>query len=114
MCITRDKSDVRVPCSVDPRTCLDAPPLSKRVPPPIMAAPWNLAPGRSIDLELGGQEVVTVELDELDPNADDIIDVLKEGQAKVAYWTRLAGEYLQNGNVDAAEKICVTAVESAY
>ena len=79
-----------------------------------MAAPWNLAPGRSIDLELGGQEVVTVELDELDPNADDIIDVLKEGQAKVAYWTRLAGEYLQNGNVDAAEKICVTAVESVY
>ena len=62
-----------------------------------MAAPWNLAPGRSIDLELGGQEVVTVEIDELDPKADDIIDVLKEGQAKVAYWTRLAGEYLQNG-----------------
>ncbi|VDB88728.1 unnamed protein product [Peniophora sp. CBMAI 1063] len=77
-----------------------------------MAAPWNLSPGRSIDLELGGQEVVTVELDELDPNADDIIEVLKEGQAKVAYWTRLAGEYLQNGNVDAAERICTSAVDT--
>ena len=30
-------------------------------------------PPRSIDIELGGQEVITVELDTLDPNPDDLL-----------------------------------------
>ena len=45
--------------------------------------PWNNAPGRSIDIELGSQEVINIELDTLDANADDVLEVLKEGQTKV-------------------------------
>ncbi|KAH9956945.1 RNA polymerase II-associated protein [Lactifluus volemus] len=74
--------------------------------------PWNSAPGRSIDIELGGQEVINIELDTLDSNADDVLEVLKEGQPRVAYWTRLAGEYMRRGYLDAAEKIALSAVES--
>ncbi|KAI0301045.1 hypothetical protein B0F90DRAFT_1810255 [Multifurca ochricompacta] len=74
--------------------------------------PWNSAPGRSIDIELGGQEVINIELGTLDSNADDVLEVLKEGQPKVAYWTRLAGEYMRRGYLDAAEKIALSAVES--
>jgi hypothetical protein len=73
--------------------------------------PWNSAPGRSIDIELGGQEVINIELDTLDANADDVLEVLKEGQPKVAYWTRLAGEYMRRGHLDAAEKIALSAIE---
>jgi RNA polymerase-associated protein CTR9 len=76
--------------------------------------PWNSAPGRSIDIELGGQEVINIELDNLDSNADDVLEVLKEGQPKVAYWTRLAGEYMRRGYLDAAEKIAWSAIESAF
>lgn len=75
--------------------------------------PWNSAPGRSIDIELGGQEVINIDLDILDSNADDVLEVLKEGQPKVAYWTRLAGEYMRRGYLDAAEKIALSAIESA-
>ena len=74
--------------------------------------PWNSAPGRSIDIELGGQEVINIELDNLDSNADDVLEVLREGQPKVAYWTRLAGEYMRRGHLDAAEKIALSAIES--
>ncbi|KAH9991808.1 RNA polymerase II-associated protein [Russula vinacea] len=74
--------------------------------------PWNSAPGRSIDIELGGQEVINIELDTLDSNADDVLEVLKEGQPKVAYWTRLAGEYMRRGHLDAAEKIALSAIDS--
>lgn len=73
--------------------------------------PWNTAPGRSIDIELGGQEVINIELDSLDANADDVVEVLKEGRPKVGVWTRLAGEYLRRGHLDAAEKIAKDAVE---
>jgi hypothetical protein len=74
--------------------------------------PWNSAPGRSIDIELGGQEVINIELDTLDSNADDVLEVLREGQPKMAYWTRLAGEYMRRGYLDAAEKIALSAIES--
>lgn len=75
--------------------------------------PWNTAPGRSIDIELGGQEVINIELDTLDANADDVVEVLKEGRPKVSVWTRLAGEYLRRGHLDAAEKIAKDAVACA-
>ncbi|KAI0032889.1 hypothetical protein K488DRAFT_70271 [Vararia minispora EC-137] len=77
-----------------------------------MALPWTRAPGRSIDIELGGQEVINIELDALDVSADDVVEVLREGQPRVGCWTRLAGEYLQTGNIDAAEKIATAAVET--
>jgi RNA polymerase-associated protein CTR9 len=41
-----------------------------------------------------------------------VLEVLKEGQPKVAYWTRLAGEYMRRGHLDAAEKIALSATES--
>lgn len=71
-------------------------------------------PGRTIDIELPGQEVITVELDSLDPNPDDLLEVLKEGQCKVWIWTRLATEYWRRGILDAAEKIATTALEGAW
>ncbi|KAI8993957.1 RNA polymerase II-associated protein [Trametes punicea] len=69
-------------------------------------------PGRSIDIELGGQEVITIELDNLDPNPDDLLELLKDGQCKVWIWTRLAAEYWRRGHLDAAEKIARTAEET--
>ncbi|KAG1725277.1 uncharacterized protein EDB91DRAFT_1169030 [Suillus paluster] len=46
--------------------------------------------GRSIDIELGGQE---------------------EGQCKVSVWTKLAGEYWRRGILAAAERIAHSAIE---
>lgn len=67
--------------------------------------------GRSIDIELGGQEVITIELDTIDPNPEDILDLLREGQCKVSIWTKLACEYWRRGFLEAAEKIANAAVE---
>lgn len=69
-------------------------------------------PGRSFDIELGGQEVITVDLDNLDPNPDDVLDLLKDGQCKIWVWTKLAGEYWRRGYLEAAEKIARSAIES--
>lgn len=69
------------------------------------------APGRSIDIELGGQEVISVDLVNLDPSPADVLDLLKEGNCKVWVWTKLAGEYWRRGFLDAAERIALTAVE---
>ncbi|KAI0044199.1 RNA polymerase II-associated protein [Auriscalpium vulgare] len=73
--------------------------------------PWNSAPGRSIDIELSGQEVINIELDALDSNVEDVVEVLMDGQPKVEYWTRLAGEYLRRGDLDAAEAIMNAAAK---
>lgn len=70
--------------------------------------------GRSIDIELGGQEVITIDLDNLDPNPDDVLDLLKEGQCKVSVWTRLAGEYWRRGYLSAAERIAHSAIECTW
>lgn len=67
--------------------------------------------GRSIDIELGSHEVITIELDSLDPNPDDLLELLREGQCKVWIWTRLASEYWRRGYVDQAERIARTAIE---
>ena len=61
--------------------------------------------GRSVDIELGGQEVITIDLDNLDPNPEDVLDLLKDGQCKIWVWTKLAGEYWRRGYLEAAEKI---------
>jgi hypothetical protein len=70
--------------------------------------------GRSVDIELGGQEVITIDLDNLDPNPDDVLDLLKDGQCKVWVWTKLAGEYWRRGYLEAAEKIARSAVECKW
>lgn len=69
---------------------------------------------RSIDIELGGQEVITIDLDNLDPNPEDVLDLLKEGQCKVSVWTKLAGEYWRRGYLAAAEKIAHSAIDCAF
>ena len=70
--------------------------------------------GRSIDIELGRQEIITIELDNLDPNPDDVLDLLKEGQCKVSVWARLAGEYWRKGYLSAAERIARSAIECTW
>ena len=69
--------------------------------------------GRSIDIELGGQEIITIELDSLDENPDDFVDLLTEAQCKLSVWTKLTCEYLKKGLNDAAEKIASRACEGA-
>lgn len=75
------------------------------------------APVRTIDIELGGQEVITIDLDEsLDPNPEDILELLRDPQCKckVWVWTKLASEYWRRGFLEAAEKIAYAAVECAF
>ena len=67
--------------------------------------------GRSMDIELGGQEVITIELDNLDPNPEDIVDLLKEAQCKASVWNKLACEYWKKGYLDAASSIAEAAIE---
>lgn len=70
--------------------------------------------GRSVDIELSGQEVITIDLDNLDPNPEDVLDLLKEGQCKVWVWTKLAGEYWRRGYLGAAEKIAQQAIDCEF
>ncbi|EAU91100.2 pol II transcription elongation factor [Coprinopsis cinerea okayama7 len=72
----------------------------------------DIASGRSVDIELGGQEVITIELDGLDENTTDVLDLLKEGQCKVWIWTKLAAEYFRRGWLSCAEQIALAAVET--
>jgi RNA polymerase-associated protein CTR9 len=74
----------------------------------------NASTGRSVDIELGGQEVITIDLENLDPNPEDVLDLLKDGQCNVWVWTKLAGEYWRRGYLDAAERIALSAVECQY
>lgn len=69
--------------------------------------------GRSIDIELGGQEIVTIELDNLDNNPGDFIELLIEANSEASVWTKLACEYWKKGLLDAAEEIASEAVKSA-
>ncbi|KAG6813289.1 hypothetical protein H0H92_012444 [Tricholoma furcatifolium] len=68
--------------------------------------------GRTLDIEVGSQEVITIDLDILDPNPEDVLELLKDGQCKISVWTKLAGEYWRRGYLEAAEKIARTAIES--
>ncbi|KAF8910392.1 hypothetical protein CPB85DRAFT_1305700 [Mucidula mucida] len=68
--------------------------------------------GRTVDIELGSQEVITVDLDNLDPDPADILDLLNEGHPKVWVWTTLAAEYWRRGYLDAAEKIAKAAADT--
>ncbi|KAF5351734.1 hypothetical protein D9756_007677 [Leucocoprinus leucothites] len=72
----------------------------------------TFTPGRTVDIDLGTAEVITIDLDNLDPNPDDVLDLLKDGQCKDWVWTKLAGEYWRKGYLDGAERIALTAIES--
>jgi hypothetical protein len=79
-----------------------------------VAASPPLTTGRSVDIELSGQEVITIDLDNLDPNPEDVLDLLKEGRCQVWVWTKLAGEYWRRGYLGAAEKIAQQAVDCEF
>lgn len=68
-------------------------------------------PGRSLDIELSGQEIITVDLDNLDANPDDLLEVLRDSQSKVIVWTKLATEYWKRGYLEGAEKLATGAHE---
>ncbi|KAJ6594521.1 RNA polymerase II-associated protein [Mycena capillaripes] len=67
--------------------------------------------GRTIDIELGGQEVITIDLDVLDP-VDEVLDLLSDPQckAKAWVWTVVATEFWRRGSLEAAEKVATTAI----
>jgi len=67
--------------------------------------------GRTVDIDLGTAEVITIDLDNLDPNPDDVLDLLKDGQCKDWVWTKLAGEYWRKGYLEGAERIALAAVD---
>ncbi|EEB95494.1 hypothetical protein MPER_05530 [Moniliophthora perniciosa FA553] len=69
-------------------------------------------PGRTVDIELGGQEVITIDLDNLDPDPQDVLDLLRDGQCTVWVWTKLASEYWRRGYLDSAKRIGDAALES--
>ena len=66
-----------------------------------------------MDIALSGQEVITVDLDNLDASPDDLLDLLKDSQSEVWVWTRLATEYWRRDNMGAAEKLALGAIECA-
>jgi RNA polymerase-associated protein CTR9 len=67
--------------------------------------------GRTIDIELGGQEVITIDLDVLD-TVDEILDLLSDPQcrAKAWVWAAVATEFWRRGSLEAAEKVATAAV----
>ena len=66
---------------------------------------------KTIELDLLN-EVVTIELDELEEDATNLILVLNESECKVWVWTKLAQEYWQRGYHAEAEKIALAAITS--
>lgn len=68
--------------------------------------------GKTIEIDLIN-EVITIELDDLEPDASNIIYLLEDSDAKVWLWTKLAGEYWRRGYPEEAEKIALAAKKSA-
>lgn len=67
--------------------------------------------GRSVDIEINQQEVISVDLDALDPNPDELLELLLDAQAKVSIWSKFILEYWRRGWLDAAEKVCERGIE---
>ena len=67
-----------------------------------------------MDIELSGQEIITVDLDHLDASPDDLLDLLKDSQSKVWVWTRLATEYWRQGYLAGAEKLAQGAIDCMF
>ncbi len=70
--------------------------------------------GRTMDIELGGQEIITIDLDTLDEDPNDFIDLLTDAQCEVSTWVKLTCEYLKKDLVAAADKIARKALQGAY
>ena len=75
--------------------------------PPLIA-------GRSIDIEINQQEVISVDLDALDSNPEELLELLLDARAKVSIWSKFILEYWRRGWLDAAESVCERGIECAY
>jgi RNA polymerase-associated protein CTR9 len=71
-------------------------------------------PSRTVDIELTGNEIITIDLDNLDPQPDDVLELLTDGKCKVQVWAHLGSEYLRNGFLDAAELLGGKAIECKW
>lgn len=69
-------------------------------PPPV---------ARALEIEVD-QEVITIDLDSLDPSTDDVLAVLQDAECKVSVWTHLASEYWRKGWLESAQRITNQAV----
>ena len=72
--------------------------------------PTNSEGVRTLEVPLGSHEIVTIELDTLDPNPDDAIELLRDGKSKVEIWNKLGQEYCKQGYYTAALEIARCAV----
>ncbi|KIY69855.1 TPR-like protein [Cylindrobasidium torrendii FP15055 ss-10] len=70
------------------------------------------APTRSVDIQLNS-ELVTIDLDNLDPDPADVLDLLTESHAQTSAWTRLVAEYWKQGFLEASEKMARAAIADA-
>ena len=68
-------------------------------------SPPPLPIGRSVDIELPSHEIITIDLDRLDPNPEDVIDLLDEAVSHVNKWSEMIWEYWKSGLLDGAETI---------
>jgi RNA polymerase-associated protein CTR9 len=68
-------------------------------------------PGRSIDIEIGDQEIITLELNDLEKDPTDLLGLLKDGRCTVWVWTKLAAEYWRRGWLDGAQQLALGAIE---
>ena len=71
---------------------------------------YETNPGRFVDIELGDQEEVAIDLDNLDADPKDILELLREANPSVWKWITFAGEYWRKGLHSAAEEICQAAI----
>lgn len=71
-------------------------------PPPVAA--------RALEIEVD-QEVITIDLDSLDPSTDDVVAVLQDAECKISVWTQLASEYWRKGWLESAQRITNQAIE---
>ena len=70
-----------------------------------------LPAGWSIDIEINEQEIISVNLDILDPSPEELLELLLDARAKVSIWSKFVLEYWRRGWLDAAEKICQRGIE---
>lgn len=71
-------------------------------------------PTRSLDIQIDAAELITIDLDNLDPNPDDYIDLLVEGKCKGGIWATLASEYWRRDLYDQTYKMAQQALTGTH
>lgn len=70
------------------------------------------AVGRPYDIEIGTQEVITIDLDALEEDPSDLIELMRDSE-NPRVWGKLAAEYWRQGLPAIAEQICRDGIQSA-